>query len=148
MSLWSKLGWRHWWLKHLDPLKTQSVLRNWCRTMRSFKNDQALIQFWINCWLQSRQGRTHGWRLAVDGKRLSSCSHREQGPWELFCVTYKSSELSIIPLPDTKNTVDGWRISDELLFTQRTGALKGAVLCDISKQLALCHRTAGDGVWS
>ena len=25
MSLWSKLGWRHWRLKHLDHLKTHSV---------------------------------------------------------------------------------------------------------------------------
>ena len=56
-------------------------------------------QFWINCWLQSRLTHKHGWRLMVDGYRLNSCSHREQGLWEEpFCVTYQSSELYIIAL--------------------------------------------------
>ena len=48
--------------------------------------------------------------------------------------------------PDWRiDTVDGWRMSAELLFPQRAGALRRAVFCDISNQWALYHRTAGDG---
>ena len=64
------------------------------------------------------------------------------------CVTYQSSELSITPLHEIKTRLTdiGW--TPEQLLPQRTGALKGAVLCDTSKQWALYHSTGGDGVWS
>ena len=67
MSLWSKIGWRHWLSKHLDHLKAHSALRIWCWIIRSFNNDRAQIQFWINCWLQSRLTHKHGLRLTDNG---------------------------------------------------------------------------------
>ena len=54
-------------VKTFRSLETHSVSRIWCWIMRSFKNDQALIQFWINCWLQSRLTLKHGWRLTDNG---------------------------------------------------------------------------------
>ena len=137
-SLWSKLGWQQWRLKHSDHLKTHSVSRIWCWIMRSFKNDQALIQFWINCWLKSRLTLKHGWRLTVDDWRITVellFPHRTGALGAPFCVTYQKQGVPYHSTAWDKNTVDGWRLTDigwtpELLFPQRTGALKGAVLWD------------------
>ena len=73
--------------------------------MISFKNDQALIQFWINCWLQSRLTR-----LTDNGWAPVPTENRGRSVWHT-----KSSELSITPLHETKNTVlltvDGYRLN-------------------------------------
>ena len=108
MSLWSKLGWQHFWLKHLNHLKTHSVLRNWCWTTRSFKNDQALIQFWINCWLQSRLTLKHGWRLRVDVELLFP---QRTGVLKrtVLCDTW-GSELSIIALQEAESGLKQWAL--------------------------------------
>ena len=135
-SLWSKLGWRHWRLKHLDHLKTHSVLRSWCWTMRLYKNDQAIIQLWINFWLQSRLTLKHGWRLTADGWRITVellLPQRRGVLGEPFCLTYQKQWAFYHTTEWDKK--QGWRLTDigwtpELLFPQRTGALKGAVLCD------------------
>ena len=110
MSLWSKLGWL---LKHLDHLKTHSVSRIWCWIMRSFKNDQALIQFWINCWLQSRLTLKHGWRLTDNG--WAPVPHRTGALGAPFCVTYLKQWVPYHSTAWDKNTVADWRISVELL---------------------------------
>ena len=137
-SLWSKLGWQHWRLKHLDHLKTHSVSRIWCWIMRSFKNDQALIQFWINCWLKSRLTLKHGWRLTVDDWRITVellFPHRTGALGAPFCVTYQKQGVPYHSTAWDKNTVDGWRISVELLnsCSHREQGLWKEPLCETLK---------------
>ena len=106
-SLWSKLGWRHWRLKHLDHLKTHSVLRIWCWIMRSIKNDQALIQFWINCWLQSRLTHKHGWWLTDNGWAPVPTENRGSGRAVLCDIPKAVSSLSY----NCMRQKHGWRLT-------------------------------------
>ena len=99
--------------------------------MRSFKNDQALIQFWINCWLQSRLTLNHGWRLTDNGWAPVPTENRGSGGAVLCDIPKAVSSLS----HHCMKQKHGWRLTDigwapQLLFPQRTGALKGAVLWD------------------
>ena len=114
-----------------------SVLRNWCWTMRSFKNNQALIQFWINCWLQSRLTLKHGWRLMDKGWAPIPTENRGSG--EPFCVT---------PLHETKNTVDGYRLNSWTpVPTESRGSERSRIVWHM-RQWALYHSTARGRVWS
>ena len=101
--------------------------------MLNQENDQALKQFWINCCLQSRLTLKHGWRLTVDGWRLSSCSHIEQGLWGRRSVWHtKSSDLSITPLHETKTrvTVDGYRLNSWTPVPTENRGSERSRLCD------------------
>ena len=128
MSLWIKLGWRHWRLKHLNHFITHSVLRNWCWTMILFKNDQALIQFWINCWLQTRLTHKHGWRKTVE---LLFPQRTEALGGAVLCDIPKAVSFLLYHCMRRKTQLTDIDWAPEFQLPQRTGALKGDVLCDI-----------------
>ena len=112
MSLWSKLGWRHWLLKHLDHLKTHSALRIWCWIMRSFKNDRAQTQFWTNCWLQSRLTHKHGWRLTDNGCAPIPTANQGSERAVLSDIPKAMSSLSYHCMRrKTRLTADGYRLN-------------------------------------
>ena len=141
MSLWSKLKWRHWRLKHLDHWKTHIFLRSWCWIMRSFKNDQTLIQFWINCWLQSRLTHKHGWLITVE----LLFPQRTGALGEPSCVTYQKQWALYHTTALDKNRVDGYRLSS---CSHREQGLWRSRFVWHNKLWALYHSTAGGRVWS
>ena len=120
--------------------------------MRSFKNDEALIPFWINCWLQSTLTPKQGWRLTDDGWAPVPTENRGSGGAVLCDIPKAVSSLS------HHCTVDGWRISVELLNscshreqtvpTENMGSERSRLVWHM-RQWALYHSTAwGGGVWS
>ena len=136
-------------VKTFRLLENTSVLRIWCWILRSLKNDRGQKHnSGPIAGLQSRLTHKHGWRITVE----VMFPQRTRAPREPFWVIYQKQwalsddiSISIIPIMGQKTwlTDIGWT-----LFPQRTGDLKGAVMCDISKQWALYHSTAGGRVWS
>ena len=113
-------------------MKTHSVLRNWCWSMRSFKNDQALIQFWINCWLQSRLTHKHGWRLTDNGWTPVSTENRGSGGAVLCDIPKAVSSLSHHCMRKKHGwwlTVDGYRLNSWTPVPTEDREER-AVLCD------------------
>ena len=89
---------------------TQCFIRISCWIMRSFKNDRAQIQFWINCWLQSRLTHKHGWRLTNNGWTLVPIENRGSGRAVLCDIPKAVSSLWY----HCMRQKHGWQISVEL----------------------------------